>query len=410
MRRLLSFLVFGGLVLGPAAPAFAGDVTLDHVTVNEKDATILFPHISVVNTNLTSDEVGRLFSGATDKKDQNALLAKMTASSVSIPQIQVTEKDGSITLHDFVAKNIDAGKVGDLSFSGADGSFEGPHHAAITIKAGALAIQNIDFTAAIAAGSPALSTQTPPRMAHFTWAGFQATGPDQGTPKDAEGGNLWRVSLGSLEGNGSYQGGIPLKSSIIMTDLTIAPPPASKAGTMLQAFGYKQIVLGMTVSGSYDPSKRAYSLDEYQLKGAGVGAVGVKAALDSVGVAVFSAPPKARMAALEQGVLQTLDIQLVNKGLFEKALAWVAAKHGIPADGLRKQWAAAATLLIPVMLKGDPDSLALAQAVTNFINDPKTLDVSITAKGEGVKLADMEAMFGDKTLISHFAIKASAGR
>ena len=409
MRKLLSLLAFASLTAAFAAPAAAGDVSLDNVTVKEKDITVQFRHISVVGTNLTSDEVSRLFSDTADKDARDALLAKMKAASISIPETKVTLKNGSLVFHDWEAKNVDSGVVGDISLAGFDGSFDGPRHMPITIKSNAVSATNANLIGAFAPAKAPSAAQGSPRAAHFLWSGFQASVPDKTTPQYAVGGNLWKVSLGSVEGSGSYQGLVPLKSSAAMKDLVIQPPPASKAAKMFGAFGYKKLDLGMTMAGTYDPAKHAYTLADYTVNGVDAGAIGFKALFSSVESAVFSAPAPARMAAIDEGVVNSVEMRIVNGGLFQKTLAWYAAQRGQTVDELRRQWAAAATLLIPVMLKGDPDGPRIAEAVTNFVNSPKALTVSIKAKGEGVKVGDLKALFSAKTLLSHLDVQATAG-
>ncbi|HVB90013.1 MAG TPA: hypothetical protein VND97_07420 [Beijerinckiaceae bacterium] len=405
MRRLLPVFIFG-LVAHLIGAAQAHDVSLDNVMATDKGVTVVFRHIQVLGTNLTPGEVSTLFSTG-DEKKRAALFVKLDADSVDVPETRISFKHGSVTLHDWSAKNIQAGKVGSMQLAGADGSFDGPRRIPVTVAFGAFSAADVTLpgSAATVGGQGTQASA----VTHFSWSGFRATAPDKSTPADAVGGNLWRVSLASLTGQGSYQGGAPSQSSAQMKHLVIQPPPSSQAGRAFGAFGYKQLDMGASFSGAYDPANQAYSVSDYTISGAGAGAVVLKALFGSISAAVFATPSPARNAALAKGVLKSLTVRVTNKGLFQKFLVWYAAQHSQSAKLLRRQWAAAATLLIPLMMKGDPDGPDVAEAITRFIESPSQLTVKVKAKGKGLPFTEVKPLIQSKTILSHLDLKATAG-
>ena len=107
------------------------------------------------------------------------------------------------------------------------------------------------------------------------------------------------------------------------------------------------------------------------------------------------------------GDLLALNLTVVDEGLFNKVLAWCASLNGLPAEALRKQWAAEATLAIPVLLRGYPGSVELAEAFSDFIRDPKTLIVRVKGRGEGVPLSDLRRL-NRADLMSQLELYATA--
>ena len=214
------------------------------------------------------------------------------------------------------------------------------------------------------------------------------TFPDKDTPATAAGGNLYKVAIASVEGQGTYAGDLPDKGSGELKSLTIEPPKASKFGQGLAEFGYDRIDIGFTMSGSYDANAKTYVLDDYTIRGVDAGSLGFKAQFGDIDKSAFSGDQASRLAALANGNVSSAAVSFVNNGLFEKAVAYIAKMQKKTPDAIKQQWSAMATQLLPALLGGNPAALKLATAVTKFIAAPKAL--TITAKAKGGPLAFSE--------------------
>jgi hypothetical protein len=114
----------------------------------------------------------------------------------------------------------------------------------------------------------------------------------------------------------------------------------------------------------------------------------------------------ARLAALAKGNVSSATLSLVNNGLFEKAVAYVAKAQRTTPDAIKQEWSAMATQLLPALLGGDPASLKLATAVTKFIAAPKTLTVAVKAKADPIAFSEIMAM-APAALLQHIVLDAT---
>jgi hypothetical protein len=293
-------------------------------------------------------------------------------------------------LHDFQATGVNAGKVDHISLAGMDGGGAMPNVGQATMHSGAIAIDGGDFSRLLPALRDGdMASVGPAHVSHFSWQGFTMTFPDKDTPANAAGGNLYKIAIASIEGQATYKGDLPAKGSGAMKDLTIEPPKASQVGQSLTAFGYDKIDIGFTMSGSYNADAKTYVLDDYTINGVNAGTLGFKAQFGGIDQSAFTGDQKTKLAALAAGNVSSLALSYVNNGLFEKAVAFVAKMQKQTPDAIKQQWSAMTTQLLPALLGGDPASLKLATAVTKFIAAPKTLTVTVKAKGTPVAFSDI---------------------
>ena len=112
---------------------------------------------------------------------------------------------------------------------------------------------------------------------------------------------------------------------------------------------------------------------------------------------------------LETGVA-SVELKLVNAGLFEKALAYTAKQQNISVDDLRKQWSTMAGTIAPVMLGGDPGGLALGAETQKFIAEPKSLTIDVKAKSSALKAGDFMTITDLGDFAAKLDISAAANR
>jgi hypothetical protein len=141
-----------------------------------------------------------------------------------------------------------------------------------------------------------------------------------------------------------------------------------------------------------------------------MGSVGLKANFTDVAPTLFGADSGARIQALLEAGVASLEVKLVNGGLFDKALAYSAKQQGVAPDALRAQWSAMVGQTAPVLLGGSPASIALAAEAQKFIADPKNLTVTVKAKSGALKAGDFMAIGDPSEFVDKLDVAAAANR
>jgi len=399
-----------GLAIVWSAQAQAqASIVLENQTMdNGTKGTFVFPRIEFNGTNLTRDEVAKLFTAGTPKEEAVAIVSKMTAARVAIPTAVLNGKDARITLVNIVMTNIDKGQVGQLTLGGVDGSFTTDDGQIATIKSGGLQIDGANYSGMFEAMKDGELANGTSRFSKFVWQGLEINVPDKDVPAAAPGGNMIKFRLGSIMVDATYDGDIPLKVAGSVANLLIQPPSSSDGAKQLAAVGYDKLDLGFTFAGAYDPATKVYTLSDLTLRGVDAGSVGLKAQLDGVEKVVLSGPQAARMIGLFGAGVSGVELRFVNAGLVEKALNYFAKQQGKSPEALREEARGMATQIIPVMLGGDANSLRIAEAVSRFIADPKGLTVTAKAKSGSLGLIELMGIRNPASLLAKADVQVTA--
>ena len=401
------------ILLAPSAFAwpFGGDggsdVTIENFTAKPKDGgVVVIARAEFDNSNLSKDEIIALLTPETPQADRSALAQKFKADKVSIPSIEITSNDGGkINIHDVAANHIDAGKVEALEFSGIDASGT-DGGAPVSVKSGALRMQGLDLADALKAISAPKEAAPKGRLSHLTWESIDIVAPDtQSGP-----GKTIHLALASAEVNSSYDGDTLKQGTTKLTGLIVEPSPNSEFGKNLAELGYSKLELSMVIGAEYQAAAKKFSLDELTIEGAQMGSIRMKANFGDIDPALFGSDQSARMAALVGCSISSLEIKVVNSGLFEKALALVAKQQGVSADALKQQWSAMTGQMAPLLLGGDPSALKVAAETQKFIDAPSNLTVAVKAKAGALKATDFMAMSDPSAFVKKVDIVAVANQ
>ena len=393
---------------GRAQPSL-GTVSLDNLALKGKDGeTLTLKKVDVTATNLSKDDIAKLLNPDTPKDVSTALAAKMKASKFAVPEAVMVGKDVNLTLRDLVVTDIDAGKVGGFSFGGFEGTTSGKD-GEVALKSGPIVLKGLNLSRVIAGVSSGKMIDSSMQLGSISWKGFEVSFPDKDTPASTPGGNIVKVSIGSITGENAYDGDVPVKSSGKVEHVVVELPKGSTGAQQMAAFGIDKIDVGMTVAGSYDKNKKAYALDDYSLDAANAGSLALKALVGGIDPMVFTGDSKTRLAGLMGADLSTLSINYADKGLFPKVIAFFATSQGKTVDALKTEWSAMATQFLPLVLGGDPSSIKLATAIGKFIGDPKSLTITAKAKGGPVKATDLMSIKDPKALLQKIDLDATAG-
>ena len=374
-----------------SAPAWAqANVVLENLTADSEKSTVAIKRIELVGTNLTQDEAKKLFSSAT-RQEAADLLAKFEAKQILIPETIVRQKDnqGGVTLRDFQANDVNKGKAARLSLAGVDGDGVTDKGEKIGIKAGAVTVDNLDMAAAIAALKGADPMQGLTRASRISSNGFELTAPDKDTPATAPGGNIIKFSLGSLSVEQSYDGDAPTRSSVALNGIGVELPKASTGGAQLAAQGLDRLLANLHFGGAYDPARRSYTLDDFSLDADKIGSLRLRAELGGVDRQAFSGSSQQRIAAFMGADASMLELRFVNAGVFEKVVAHFAKEQNKAPAALLAEWKAMAGVLPQMLLPGQDAGVKAGQAVGAFIDNPRSLTVSVKSKGTPLKMLEL---------------------
>ena len=411
--RLIALALTTGTSILLATSAFAwpggdsGDVTIEHFTAKAKDGgVVVIERAEFANTNLSKDEIVAMLTPDTPEADKRALAQKFKADKISIPSIDIAAKDGGkIHLHDVAASHVDAGKVDTLEFAAMEASGTdkgGP----VSLKSGALRLEGLDLAEALeAVGAPSDAAQKG-RLSHLTWESLDIVAPDT----ESGPGKTIHVAFAAIELRGSYDGDTLKQGSTKLTGLVIEPSPDSELGKNLAEFGYSRLELAMVIGADYQADAKKFSLDELTIDGAKMGSIGLKANFGDIDPGLFGSDSSARMTALFGCSISSLELKVVNAGLFEKALAYYAKQQGASVDALKEQWSAMTGQMAPMLLGGDPSALKVAAEAQKFIASPKNFTISLKAKNGALKAADFMAISDPAAFVKKLDIAAAANQ
>ncbi len=395
------------------AYAYTGDVVIDDLKIVDKESTATIRKIEVLGSSLEKAEILKLFATETKPEERAALFAKLQATKFSIPEIQVTGKDDfKGVIRDFLALNIDKGKVAKLtiaSFEGGDNAKKGPTN----LKVGAIAVDGADVSKLLEAarsGKPPEAADMQNQLDRLSVSNLEMTLPDEKTPKEAPGGNLSRIRIGSLEGLKEPSAGTVQKGSFEVKNFSLEFPKSSTEAASLAEFGYDKIDMGLKIRGSYDePGKKAV-LDEMTVSGLNMGALSLAGKFENVAKTPPGSSDAVKMSIMMASQVSSAQISFANTGLFEKSLAMLAKQQKKKPEDMKAEWGAMAGAMLPAILGGDPAGKTLADALTKFIASPKNVTIGATSKGPAIPLAAFAAVQSPQDVLSKINVTASANQ
>jgi hypothetical protein len=383
MTSLFRAAAFGWLLL--AAPALAADITLDQTELKTGEiGRITFKSIVLSDSDLTQGEAASLFSGALSREESGAMLDRLTARELKIPEAEIRTESGSrFTLHDIVAAHIAKGSAESVAIGSVDGVLPDDSGDS-ALHSGALRLGHVALPglgAALRAGDIGLAAF---RFDHLDWEGGELLVVEKGTAAGAPGGNRIVLRVGAARIDQTLDAdGAPDTVVATFSDLSVKMPPQSRAGATLSAFGYPQIDADAHFSASYDAATKTYKLADYSLDFRKIGRLAVSGQASNLEKAALTGGRPQRQAALEAATVDWGQIDVTDAGLFEKIVAFVALNRGAPPATIKAEWRAIVAQA-PLLAAGAPAVGVTARALDRFIVDPKNL--SLRFKGRDAPL------------------------
>ncbi|HEV2571837.1 MAG TPA: hypothetical protein VGU72_08875 [Beijerinckiaceae bacterium] len=404
-------LLIAVLFAGFSAPARAQqDVVLENQTYDDGGkASIAFRRIEFIGTNLNREEVTKLFSGGTSSAEAAAIASKLKAARIAIPSVVITAKDSRMTLADFVASDVDTGKVKQLSIGSFDSSFADKPGGELRFKSGALQLDGANIVGLLQAIRDNDLKKGMAQFTRFSMRDVEGQGPDKDTPLDAPGGNLTKVKIAVVGADATFDNGLPLRLAAKADNIVVEVPPSSDGAIKLKEVGIDRLDLSFGFSGTYDPAKRAYGLDDLTVSGADLGTLALKGRFTGIDPGAFSSEQSERIFALLGAGVAAVDMKFTNGGLAEKILQEAARQQKQSMAELKSDLAKAASV-IPLLLGGEANGLKIAEALARFVDDPKQLAVSISAKKGSLSFVDLLSIRDPASLFAVADVQVTANQ
>lgn len=180
-----------------------------------------------------------------------------------------------------------------------------------------------------------------------------------------------------------HMNGIPRKSSIAITGVTVPFESMDDSGKSFQDLGYKEATFDLAVSGAWDEAAARLSVDNFLLKGKDIGTLSFSFGLGSVtadaikGLQAAKDDSAKQMEILQGFSVESVAIRFDNASIVERVLDFQAKEAGSKRDQYVVGIAAAVPLMIQA-INNKPFEKKIADAVGTFLKEPKSL--AITAK------------------------------
>jgi len=389
---VLGLLLAASLAVLPAgfARAQSSDVRIDSLRIGDGEEGVELKGLAFNGANLSRDEIGALLALDTPGDQRTALAARLKASSASIAEIVIgAPAKGPLTFTGLRAEAIDQGKIRRLTLAGGQGGpiIQGEQG---SFRSGALTIDEIDLSSVLTSLIKGSLLAAKPTVARLSWNGFEASFPDKDTPASAPGGNMINVRLGAFDAQTLFEGGAPTKSTSAIRNLVVELPKASETSKKLAEAGYERLDMSLTSAIAFNPAKKSLMIDDLTISGVGMGSFGLRAEFGNIDPTLLTGDPMAALATLMTVEFVSTELNVVNDGLIDKALAMAAKEQGKKPEQLKKEAGAMVTQFAPMMLGGDPSSLQVAAALGAFIRDPKSLSVKVSGKDGPLKFTDLD--------------------
>lgn len=176
----------------------------------------------------------------------------------------------------------------------------------------------------------------------------------------------------------------------------------------LRALGLEELVLSGALEGNWSEKSRELKLDRLGVNAARLGGITFSGALADVAPEAFTETGAAARAYWDKAMVRTLGVVVRNEGLYERATDRYARATSRPVEEIRRQVGIQAAEAIRQLTGGAGDQV-VANAMTRFLANPKSLTVSIAPKaGANLPLSAVLAKGGMQAIAGKYEVTAKA--
>lgn len=195
--------------------------------------------------------------------------------------------------------------------------------------------------------------------------------------------------------------------------VTMPLPSSSKnpaLASVAQA-GISGIDLRSDYAASYGTATQMLNLDRFAVEFKDLASLSLSAVLGNVSPDLFNAAkgtPAAEEAA-QQISFRNLSVSLQDSGLFDKVFKAVASTANMSVPLLKAETKGQVQVAVQQALGATPSATKITQAVSTFIDNPRSLRISVKAP-DGLSLRDAAAVADPQSLLGKLEIEAVANQ
>jgi hypothetical protein len=220
------------------------------------------------------------------------------------------------------------------------------------------------------------------------------------------------VNIENLSLNwGQFVGPIPSKARLI-AKLSSPLDVGNPALRPLVAAGIRSAAINLDLGAAWTEGSRTFVLDPVVLELGGVLSASAHVSLANVPREVFSVNPLQAAFMATQIEAGTIEIAVRDIGGVDLALAQYARSQNISLDAARRAIIDTIKAQGTTMATTNPDAMAVADALTRFIDNPRgTLTIKLTPQGK-VPAMQLVGALKDNPLaaLARFRVEASTAR
>jgi hypothetical protein len=181
---------------------------------------------------------------------------------------------------------------------------------------------------------------------------------------------------------------------------------------MLVAAGMRSVAINFDLGAAWTEGSRTFVLDPVMVELGGVLTASARVSLANVPREVFSVNPQ--QAAVMAGQIEagTVEITLRDTGGVDLAVAQDARTQQVSPDAARRAIVESIKARSTTMATTNPDAVAIADALTRFIETPQgTLTIKLTPRGKVPAMQLLGSLKADPlAALARFQVEASTGR
>lgn len=313
--------------------------------------------------------------------DASALLKGLAFTAFEVRDMRTLEPVGGGRAALFALKGYDAGILSELVFEGVDGDSDGQ-----AVKFGRILVTALDLPRLLTIAHAPDPTEPGVALSGFrALSGVTATDievpVESGDDTPADRVHITRASLTWGDFPKADSGDLPgrIQFELKNVDGPINAEDGEPFNT-LAAAGLKRATFSLALGLAYDAATQSVSLSPAEVEVKDAFRTTLTARLDNLPVTAL-ASEEALAAALPGLNIGPVSLTITDHGLANLMLQRLADTEGQSLEDYRAHLLELLNEGIATVAPGAPEAAAVAEAIAQFIRDPKTLQISATPKG-----------------------------
>lgn len=190
--------------------------------------------------------------------------------------------------------------------------------------------------------------------------------------------NSGTIAVASVKSTAKYfnDDGVSGSGTLTIDDIKVpANIMADEAKAFMSASGYENLILDINMDATYDAASQNLELSDFTIDAADMGTLNFSAQFGGI-VAELLQDHAQIQGLMATATLRGAKLKFANNSIFEKGLDFAATMTGNTADQLKSQ--APFVLGLGLGQINNPGfTKMVTEAVTNFLDDPKSLAITV---------------------------------